>query len=199
MNSDSRLSLGHLARRHDNLTAMVAYEELVVALTNWRINQGLPTGEDAFAALDTGSVDLELPVADPVEPSSEEVLAIEDYEGIEEIDDIDSIVMEQDPGTVPETLEALADEVDEGVGESSDSEDIVDEVLEVEEEIEESSIEESSIEEEADLQAAPEAPAEPEILEVEEYDVSSETEDHEGVEATVMGVGVDSIVPEDEK
>ncbi|MCP4446179.1 MAG: hypothetical protein GY811_12660 [Myxococcales bacterium] len=64
---------------------MVAYEDLVVALTNWRMNQGLPTGADAFAAFETGSVDLALPVADPVDVTTGEVLAIDGEGIIEEV------------------------------------------------------------------------------------------------------------------
>lgn len=75
---------------------MVAYEDLVVALTNWRINQGLPTGDNAFAAFETGSVDLALPVADPVELRTGEVLSIDDDAGIEEIADADQDVSHSD-------------------------------------------------------------------------------------------------------
>jgi len=66
---------------------MVAYEDLVVALTNWRITQGLPTGADAFAAFESGSVDLALPVAEPLEVSTGEVLALDSDDGIEELPD----------------------------------------------------------------------------------------------------------------
>jgi hypothetical protein len=55
---------------------MIAYEDLVVALTNWRINQGLPTSAVTFLSQDTGSVDLALPVADPLEAAH---AAVEEY------------------------------------------------------------------------------------------------------------------------
>ena len=100
-------------RAHDNLVGMVAYEDLVVALTNWRINQGLPTGADAFAAFETGSVDLALPVVDPVELNTGEVLAIDDDAGIEEVLEEDGSfeeVVAADPGTEPESLASFADD-----------------------------------------------------------------------------------------
>ncbi len=92
---------------------MVAYEDLVVALTNWRINQGLPTGADAFAAFETGSVDLALPVVDPVELNTGEVLAIDGDAGIEEVLEEDAAfeeVLAADPGTEPESLASFADD-----------------------------------------------------------------------------------------
>ena len=52
---------------------MIAYDDLVVALTNWRANQGLPTGAAAFLSEDDGSVDLALPVADPISVAAEAV------------------------------------------------------------------------------------------------------------------------------
>lgn len=46
---------------------MIAYEDLVVALHNWRLNQGMPTAAVSFLEQESsGSVDLELPVADPM-------------------------------------------------------------------------------------------------------------------------------------
>ena len=90
---------------------MVAYEDLVVALTNWRINQGLPTGAEAFAAFESGSVDLALPVADPVELNADEMLAIEDDGAIEEVLDegaYEAVVA--DDGSELESLESFVDE-----------------------------------------------------------------------------------------
>jgi hypothetical protein len=63
---------------------MIAYEDLVNALTNWRINQGLPTSAATFLSTDTGSVDLELPVADPLVAAEAVEYAAEDL-GVEEI------------------------------------------------------------------------------------------------------------------
>jgi hypothetical protein len=61
---------------------MIAYEDLVVALTNWRINQGLPTSAVTFLSQDTGSVDLALPVADPLETA--QAASVDEY-GAEEV------------------------------------------------------------------------------------------------------------------
>jgi hypothetical protein len=63
---------------------MIAYEDLVVALTNWRINQGMPTSAVTFLSQDTGSVDLELPVADPLVTGDVQEHAMDDL-GVEEI------------------------------------------------------------------------------------------------------------------
>ncbi len=115
MNFDSPCREPLAPKTRDNLVGMVAYEDLVVALTNWRINQGLPTGADAFAAFETGSVDLALPVADPVELNTGEVLAIEDDGAIEEVSEesyeaIAEEVAAIDPRTEPESLESFADD-----------------------------------------------------------------------------------------
>ena len=63
---------------------MIAYEELVVALTNWRINQGLPTSAVTFLSQDTGSVDLALPVADPLVAADSQEYSAEDL-AVEEL------------------------------------------------------------------------------------------------------------------
>tara|TARA_R110002073_G_scaffold218689_1_gene378958 strand:- start:117770 stop:118630 length:861 start_codon:yes stop_codon:yes gene_type:complete len=114
---------------------MVAYEDLVVALTNWRINQGLPTGADAFAAFESGSVDLALPVADPVELNpvelnpvelnpvelnADEVLAIDDDSGIEEVLDEGYEAIAEDEGVEIESAEIESAEsfIDEQAGEA---------------------------------------------------------------------------------
>lgn len=89
---------------------MIAYEDLVVALTNWRINQGLPTGADAFAAFESGSVDLALPVADPVELSTSEVVALdaEDANDIEEHEVLETAVA--DPSELGEGFDSFAED-----------------------------------------------------------------------------------------
>ena len=81
---------------------MIAYEELVVALTNWRIKQGLPTSAVNFLSQDTGSVDLSLPVADPLAVSGEaQELSAEQYIEGEE-DSIEEISAEEYAGEVAE-------------------------------------------------------------------------------------------------
>ena len=57
---------------------MIAYEDLVVALANWRANQGLSSSSIDFLSPATGSVDLALPVSDPIEMiSTSEAVALD--------------------------------------------------------------------------------------------------------------------------
>lgn len=101
---------------------MIAYEDLVVALTNWRINQGMPTSAVTFLSQDTGSVDLELPVADPLVTGDVQEHAIDDL-GVEEIGADDLGVEEYaadgyEDGEVPaETFPAEEDPTDGYVAE----------------------------------------------------------------------------------
>jgi len=66
---------------------MIAYEDLVVALTNWRANQGMATSAVTFLAQETGSVDLELPVASPVEIANSGSEAVDEAALVEEYAD----------------------------------------------------------------------------------------------------------------
>jgi len=74
---------------------MIAYEDLVVALTNWRTQQGLETTALQFSSR-SASVDLNLPVAEVL---SEEIVEMNAVEEIEEIVD-SSLDSEQSAGEV---------------------------------------------------------------------------------------------------
>lgn len=64
---------------------MIAYEDLVVALSSWRAGQGLPANTVSFLSSTTGSVDLALPVADPVETlGTSEVHSLDDEYAMDE-------------------------------------------------------------------------------------------------------------------
>ncbi len=56
---------------------MLAYEDLVVALTNWRTAQGLPTHAVQFSSPRLGTVDLDLPVAAIEEPAELDAAELE--------------------------------------------------------------------------------------------------------------------------
>lgn len=73
---------------------MIAYEELVVALTNWRVQQGLGTTGLQFSSQRSGRVDLDLPVADPDSLVEEIVDADLDAElvSMDAVEEVDAMV-----------------------------------------------------------------------------------------------------------
>lgn len=83
---------------------MISYEELVVALSNWRAHQGLPAQSVSFMGPASGSVDLALPVSDLDDGDS--------HNGHAEGDAIQQIATSE--------VDALIDDVDAYEGEVED-------------------------------------------------------------------------------